>query len=81
MPEPAGRVGIGQQVVGQQRVKIEDRVAIEADLLRRIDQELDRVLVVEDHLRFQMSLALGLLAQIEQAPGVEQGIGVALEAA
>ena len=38
-------------------------------------------LVVEDHLRFESLLALGFLVQFDQAFGIEQRIGVALEAA
>src|SRR3546814_5714734 len=43
---PAGR-GIGQQVVGQQRVQVLHRVAVETDLPRLLDQHLDGSLVVE----------------------------------
>jgi hypothetical protein len=37
--------------------------------------------VVEDHLGLQPLLAFSRFAKIEQAPGVEEGVGVALEAA
>jgi hypothetical protein len=42
----------------------------EADLVGGADQELDRVLVVQDHLRFEMRAALGLFAQLDEALGV-----------
>ena len=44
--ELAGRGGIGEEVVGEERVEIEDSVAVEADLVGGADQKLDRVLVV-----------------------------------
>lgn len=43
--------GIGEQVLGEQRVQVADRVAVEVDLLDALHQHLDRRLVVEDHLR------------------------------
>ena len=81
MPEPACRVRIGKQVARQQRMKVENGVAIEADLLCRADQKLDRVLVVKDHLRLESFLTFRFLANIEQTRGIEQRIGVALKAA
>ena len=37
--------------------------------------------MVQDHLRFKLILTFGSLAEIDQAPGVEQRIGIALQAA
>jgi hypothetical protein len=37
--------------------------------------------VVEDHLRFALPMAFGLLAEVDEAARIEQGIGVALEPA
>ncbi len=86
MPTPIWRSrpaasGSASRLFASKRVQIEDRVAVEADFFRRADQKLDRVLVVEDHLRFESLLAFGLLAEVDQALGVEQRIGVALKAA
>ena len=50
-------------------------------LLRLVHQKLDRFLVVEDHLRFESLLSFGFFAKFDQARGIEQRIGVALEAA
>ena len=66
MPTPMcrsrpGGVRVGQQVVRQHAVQVEDGVAVEADLLGFAHQKLDRVLVIEDHLRFELVLAFGLL--------------------
>ena len=45
------------------------------------DQELDGVLVVEDHQRFDSLLAFRFFPYLEQTRGVEQGIGVSLQPA
>ena len=63
------------------RVKVEDRVAVEADIVGSADEKLDRVLVIENHLGLKLLPAFGLFAELDQAPGVEQRIGVALKAA
>ena len=41
-------------------VQVQNRVAIEADVGRVVDQKLNRVFVVEDHLRFEPVAAYGL---------------------
>ncbi len=79
--ESARRVGVREQVVCEQRVEIEDGVAVEADLLCGADREFDRVLVVEDHLRLKALLPFRLLAKIDEALGVKQRVGVPLKAA
>src|SRR5260370_8454271 len=79
--QSAGCCGIGEEVVGQERVEIEDGVAVEADLVGGADQELDRVLVVQDHLRFEMRAPFGLLAQLDETLGVEKRVSVAFKAA
>jgi hypothetical protein len=71
-PQPAGRGRIRQQVIREYRVKIENRMAVKTDILRRADKKRDRVLVVEDHLRFQLVAAFRLLAELDQAPCIEQ---------
>jgi len=62
-------------------VQILQGVAVEADVLRLLDQHLDRRLVVEDHLRLELILALGSLSELDQVLGVEQAVGIALQAA
>ncbi len=81
MPQPAGCRLVRQKVVRKDRVKIEDGVAVETDLVRGADEKFDRVLVVEDHLRFEAVPAFGLFAELDQASGIEQRVGVALKAA
>ncbi len=44
--QPAGRGGISKEVVAEERMEIEEGVAVEADFVDRADQELDRILVV-----------------------------------
>lgn len=62
-------------------MQAEDRVAVEPDPVGLVRQHFDGGLVVEDHLGLAGGLAFGHFAEFEQAPGFEQGIGVALEAA
>jgi hypothetical protein len=62
-------------------VEIEDRIPVEADLVGGADEKLDRVFVVEDHLRFEMRPSLRFLVEFDEALGVEKGVGVAFEAA
>ena len=80
-PKAAGRIRVGKQVVGKHRVEIKDRIPVEADLLRRADKKLDRILVIEDHLRFEAPFSFRFLAKINQASGIEQRIGVAFKTA
>ena len=56
-------------------------MAVEADILCTVDQDLDGLLVVQDHLRLVPVLAFRHLAELDQACGIEQGIGVALQTA
>ena len=60
-----------QEVVGQQSVEIEQGVTVEADLVGSPDQELDRILVVHDHLRFKTVPSVGLLPEFNEALGIE----------
>ena len=53
-------------------MQIQNGVTVEADLVGLLDQQLDGGLVVQDHLRFQRVLALGRLAQLEQALSLQQ---------
>src|SRR5438093_195398 len=62
-------------------MQVEDGVTIEADLRGLLDQELNRLLVVQNHLRLQGILAFGGLSQCEEALCVEQRIGIALQTA
>src|SRR3954470_23740789 len=63
--ESASRGRVGEKVVREQRMEIEDRVAVESDLVGLAHKKLDRVLVVEDHLRIEMRSSLCLLAEFE----------------
>ena len=81
MAQPARRVRIGEQVVREHRVQVEDGVAVESDLLRLAHKELDGVLVIEDHLRFDLVFSFGVLAEVDKALGVDQRVGVAFQAA
>ena len=78
-PPTGGR--LGQQVFGKQRVEIAERVAVETDLARVLREQLDRGFVVEDHLRLMRGAADGGLAGFQQALGLEQRVGVALQPA
>ena len=62
-------------------MKVENGIAVEPDLLRLAYKEFDGILMIEDHLRFDLILALGLLAKIDQTLGVEQRIRVSFKAA
>ena len=81
IPEPPRRTRVCKQVVRQRCVEIEDRMSIEADGPCVVDQKLDGFLVVQDHLRFESLFSFCFLADFEQSNGIEQRIGVALEAA
>ena len=58
--------------MSQDRVKIEDRVPVETNFIRSIDQELDCIFVVHDHLSFPSIAPLGLFAEFDKALGVEK---------
>ncbi len=79
-PQPAAGLRIGEQVVCQQRMQVQNGVTIETDFVGLLDEHFDGRLVVQDHLRFQRILSLGGLAQFEQALGFEQRIGIAFQA-
>src|SRR5205814_454913 len=79
--KPSRRGRVAKQVVSQQSVQVEDGVAVEADLVSRLDQKFDGRLVIEDHLRFGRGLPFGGLPQFDQTLRVEQRVGVAFETA
>ena len=60
---------IGQEVVGQQRMKIADRVTVEIEFSRVVCQHLDGGLVVQDHLRFLRAFSLRIFAKFQQSLG------------
>ena len=62
-------------------MEVEQRVAVEADLLCGLHEKFDSVLVVEDHLRFPAVFAVPFFPGLDQAMRFEQRIGVALETA
>ena len=65
----------------QQRVQVQDGVPVETDVPGFLDQQVDRGLVVQDHLRFTRVLAPARLSEFQQALGSQQRVGVAFEAA
>ena len=81
VPEPSRGIRIGKQIVSQRRVKVENGVTVEADVLCRIDEKFDGLFVVEDHLRFVSLFPLRLFAGFDQTRGIEQGVRVAFQAA
>jgi hypothetical protein len=72
---------VREQVFGKDSVQVDYRVAVEADVRRVLDEELDGILVIEDHLRLGLVTSLCLLAEFDQASCIEQRVGVAFEAA
>ena len=81
MPQPARCGRIGEKVLRENSVNIEDRVTVEANLLCLVHKECDRVLVVDDHLRFEAVAALRFFAEFDQPLRIEQGVRVSLKAA
>jgi len=79
--KPSSGRRIREQIVGQQRMQVADRVAIEPHVVDVLDEHLDRRLVVEDHLRLALVLARSAAAELDQILGVEPCIGVAFEPA
>ena len=80
-PQATDGLGVGQQVVREQGVQIQDGVPVEADLVGLVNEQFDGCLVVQDHLRFPRVLALGGFAQLQQTLGFQQGVGVAFQTA
>ena len=72
---------IGQKVLRENAVEIEDCVAVESDLVGGVDEEFNGLFVVDDHLRLEVIAPLRFFAELDEAFGVEEGIGVAFEAA
>ena len=54
---------------------------VEPDLFRRTHEKLDCVLVVQDHLRFELFLAFGHCTEVNQPLCIEQRVGVPLQTA
>jgi hypothetical protein len=48
-------------------MEVENRVPVEVDFIGGVDQKLDRLLVIDDHLRFEPVAARGLLAEFDEA--------------
>jgi len=80
-PQASGRLLLRQEVLRQNSVEIQNRIAVEADLIRRAHKKRDRVLVIENHLGFQPVPALRLFAEFDQATGIKQRVGIAFEPA
>jgi hypothetical protein len=62
-------------------VKVHQGVTIELGTVDVFDQHLDRRPVVQNHLRFDSSLAPCSLAVLDEFTRVEPGVGVALQVA
>src|ERR1700677_3701529 len=80
-PNPPRGARIGEEVLCEDGMQVEDRMAVEARFLRFVDEEFDGVLVVPDHLRVVGVAALGLLAELDQTLRIKERISVALKAA
>ena len=53
-------------------MEVQDRVTVEADLLRRAHKERDRVLVIENHLGLQLVAVLRFFAEFDQTSRIKQ---------
>ena len=62
-------------------MKVQDRIAVEADLLRRAHKKFDGVLVVQDHLRLDVRLTRRLFPEGDQSFRIQERVGVPLQAA
>ncbi|MNR20655.1 hypothetical protein D3C85_1375090 [compost metagenome] len=62
-------------------MQVQHGIAVEFGTLDVFDQQLDRRLVVQDHLRFDSSLAVRHLPMLDQLARIEPGIGVSLQMA
>src|SRR5437762_13088324 len=51
---------------------------VKADSLRLVDEELDRILVVDDHLRFELVTAFGGFAEFDQPRRIQERVSVPL---
>lgn len=71
--------GVGHQAIGQEGMQGNEGVRAQAGGVGIAHQVFDGLLVVQDHLGFQRVLALGGLAELDQALGVEAAVGVALQ--
>ncbi len=65
----------------KQRMEVAKRVPVEPDFFRVLRQHFNRRLVVENHLSLLRVFSLDHLSALQQALGIKQGIGVALQAA
>jgi len=62
-------------------VKIEDGVTIKPISSAALTRNSSRVLVVDDHLRFQSIASLRFFAELNEPLGIEQGIRVPFKTA
>lgn len=63
--ESADEQGVGQQIVGQQCMQVEDRIAVKSYVVGVGEETFDRVFAIEDDLRFERLTALGSLPEIQ----------------
>ena len=73
--------GCAEQVIGEERMQVQDGVTVEADLAGLLHEQFNGGFMIEDHLRIARAFALGALAQRQEPLGLEQRVGIALEAA
>ena len=45
------------------------------------DKKFDGILMVQDHLRFEMRPSLRLLTEFDKPRGIDKGVGITFEAA
>ena len=57
-------------------MEVEEGVAVKTDISRRADQELNRFLVIQNHLRVQMRTTIRLLAQLDETLGIKEAEGM-----
>ena len=72
---------IGQQVLRQGTVQIHQGVAVELGGVDVFHQQLNRRLVVQDHLGFERGLAVCRLAMLDQLARIKARVGVAFQVA
>jgi hypothetical protein len=71
----------GLKVLGQNCVKGQNPISIESDFICRAHQELDGVLMIDNHLCLEPVAAFGFFPEFDQAARIKQGIGISLKTA
>ena len=81
LPESSRSRRVGKKIFRQRGVKIEDRVAVETNLSRILDHQLDGPFMVQDHLRLTGILPFRGSAFFQKALRFQQRVGISLESA